>query len=95
MKRLVALVTAAGIASLGFVTSTVQAQAKAPGPNGRIAFARQAPMPNQGHVAFTIDPDGNDLRRLAKHADFPKWSPDGTEISIGDAECMFAGLCQP
>jgi WD40-like Beta Propeller Repeat len=95
MRRLVALVTIAGVAFLGFVTATLPVQAKAPGPNGRIAFARQATpaIPDQGHVVYTIDPDGSDLQRLAEQADFPKWSPDGTEISIGDAECMFEGLC--
>jgi hypothetical protein len=95
MRRLVALVAVAGITTMGFLASTGGVQAKAPARNGRIAFARQATpaIPDQGHVTYTIDPDGSDLLQLADHADFPKWSPDGNEISIGDAPCMFEGLC--
>jgi Tol biopolymer transport system component len=96
MRRLIALLVAAGMASLGSLAATGPAQAKAPGPNGRIAFARQATpvgIPDQGHVTSTVNPDGSHIEQLPGLADFPKWSPDGTEISIDDADCMFEGLC--
>jgi Tol biopolymer transport system component len=95
MRRLIALVTVAGMALLGLAAATAPAQAKAPGPNGRIAFARQATpaRPDQGHVTYTVNPDGTHIEQLPGLADFPKWSPDGNEIAIGDADCMFEGLC--
>jgi len=70
-------------------------QAKAPGLIGRIAFARQATpaISDQGHVVYTINPDGSQMHVLADPADSPRWSPDGTEIAIGDADCMFDGRC--
>ena len=42
MKRLVAFMSVAGLSLLGLIVVTGPTQAKAPGPNGQIAFARQA-----------------------------------------------------
>jgi Tol biopolymer transport system component len=88
-----ALVTTTVI--VGSVGVDMPAQAKVLGPNGRIAFARQATpaIEDQGHVVYTVDPDGTHIQELAEPADIPRWSPDGTEIAIGDAGCMFEGAC--
>jgi WD40-like Beta Propeller Repeat len=94
MRRLIGLAIVA-MTLLGVVTGTVSAQAQVSGPNGQLAFARQITpaIPDQGHVVYTVDPDGSHLRLLTKPGDFPHWSPDGTEIAIGDANCMFEGTC--
>jgi Tol biopolymer transport system component len=72
------------------------AQAKAPGPNGQIAFARQAtpPLEDGGHISYAVNPDGTQLRQLfAEHSDFPRWSPDGTQVALDDMDCQFDGTC--
>jgi Tol biopolymer transport system component len=93
MRRRPVVLVAAAMTLFGLVGVAGPAQAKAPGPNGRIAFARQATPPEHGHVVYTVNPDGSHLRELAKPADLPRWSPDGTEIATGDADCMFGGQC--
>ncbi len=58
------------------------ASAKVPGPNGRIAFAREIPRLDDT-ATFTIDPDGTDLARLLPGASIvPHWSPDGSKIAV-------------
>jgi hypothetical protein len=80
--------------ALGFAGIGAPAQAKAPGPNGRIAFARQTAPPGNGHVSYTVNSDGSHLQQLfAGHSDFPRWSPDGTQVSLGDMDCQFDGTC--
>jgi TolB protein len=51
--------------------------------NGRIVFMRGDPSQETG-VAYTVDPDGSDERRLVPegNSEFPTWSPDGTEIHV-------------
>lgn len=95
MRRRLVVLVATALTLFGLVGVTVPAQAKAPGPNGRIAFARQAnPVLEQGHIVYTVNPDGSHLQELAEPADIPRWSPDGTEASTDDADCMFdAGTC--
>jgi Tol biopolymer transport system component len=53
------------------------------GPAGRIAFMRGDASEEAG-VTYTVDPDGSDERRLVAEgsAEFPTWSPDGTEIHV-------------
>jgi len=85
------IVIAMAVVCVGF---GMPSQAKAPGPNGRIAFAREAAPPGGGHVSYTLNPDGTDLDQLlAGHSDFPRWSPDGTHLSLGDMDCQFDGTC--
>lgn len=83
---------------LGIVSPS--AQAKAPGPNGQIVFAREAtppgagPREGSGHVSYTVNPDGTQLEQLfAGHSDFPRWSPDGTQVALDDMDCQFDGTC--
>jgi len=86
----------AGLSLLGLIVVTGPTQAKAPGPNGQIAFARQATPPREdgGHVSYTVNPDGTQLQQLvAGHSDFPRWSPDGTQVALGDIDCQFDGTC--
>lgn len=65
-----------------FVLGAPATNAKVPGPNGRIAFAREIPRLD-GMATFTIDPDGtNDARLLRGASELPRWSPDGTEIAV-------------
>ncbi len=66
-----------------------------PGPNdsttgavpeldGRIVFMR-GDASHEAGVAYTVDPDGSDERRLVSefpNSEFPSWSPDGTEIHV-------------
>jgi Tol biopolymer transport system component len=95
MRRRLVVLVATAMTLFGLVGVTEPAQAKPPGPNGRIAFARQAtpPVGEHGHVVYTVDPDGSHLQELAQPGDIPRWSPDGTEISIDDADCFSGGVC--
>jgi Tol biopolymer transport system component len=76
-KWLTAIVLCAGMA-----IPASPAQAKAPGPNGRIAFARFDPALG-GTVTYTVNPDGSQQQQLfPRGAENPHWSPDGNEVSI-------------
>jgi WD40-like Beta Propeller Repeat len=82
MRRLMALVTVAGLIALGVVTSAGSAQAKVPGPNGQITFARFDPATDESHV-FTVNPDGTHEQQLPPDAaGLPYWSPDGSQILL-------------
>jgi Tol biopolymer transport system component len=76
-KWLTAIVLCAGMA-----LPASPAQAKVPGPNGRIVFARFDP-PLGGTVTYTVNPDGSQQQQLfPRGAENPHWSPDGSEVSI-------------
>src|SRR5919198_1244582 len=93
-SRLIVLAIAAATTCVGFVAVSDPVQAKAPCPNGEIAFAREATPPGDGHVSYAVNPDGTHLHQVfADHSDFPHWSPDGTEIELGDMDCQFDGTC--
>jgi Tol biopolymer transport system component len=80
-KLLIALVTVAGTTVLGFVPAGL-AQAKVPGPNGRIAFARIDPALG-GSVTYTVNPDGSRVQQLlTRGSEGPQWSPDGSQVSL-------------
>jgi Tol biopolymer transport system component len=71
-------------AMMGLTRFGDQVQAKAPGPNGRIAFERFDPT--LGHmVTYTANPDGSHQQQLyfGGMSAFPDWSPDGSQVSIG------------
>ncbi len=82
MRRLVALLSVAGMAVLGLAV-TGPAQAKVSGLNGRIVFARFDPKVG-GVVSYTVNPDGSHVQQLffSGHSEFPHWSPDGSQVSI-------------
>jgi hypothetical protein len=62
MHKLVALGLLAGVAVLAAVVA-MPADAKVPGPNGRIAFARFDPALD-GTVTFSANPDGTHVEQL-------------------------------
>ena len=88
MKRLMALLAVAGVATLGMTVSGGPALAAFPGTNGRIAFSTggDGSDPSITGQIFTVRPDGTGLRRLThvpkgKHAISPSFSPDGRRIA--------------
>ena len=81
MKRLLVIAFAifASIAPAGIVGV---ARAEAPGPNGRIAYVTDSKGCDDCH-AFSVAPDGSDKLRLTDlGVGGPRWSPDGTQLSI-------------
>src|SRR2546422_10724849 len=84
MRKLTVISVLVSLAALAAVTA-LPAGAKVPGPNGRIAFARDDPASTEGDTfAFTANPDGSDPKQLfpGHHAGSPHWSPDGTEVAV-------------
>ncbi len=70
-----------------FGAHVAPAEAKVPGPNGQIAFARFDPSLDST-VTYTVNLDGSGLRELFPRAsDAPHWSPDGSELTVG-ASCL-------
>jgi Tol biopolymer transport system component len=61
--------------------SASHAQAKVPGPNGRIAFSRYVQDDNT--VTYTVNPDGSHMQQLFPgFSGGPRWSPDGSQVSL-------------
>jgi TolB protein len=93
MKRWWIAVAVTATAMMGLAGTGEQVQAKAPGPNGRIAFTRQDPTcGGDCSTTFTVNPDGSHVQKLLSGTCCTNWSPDGTEISFL-AECSFGGPC--
>ena len=93
MKRLLGASIVAMLAAFGVLSSAGPVPAQAGGQNGQIAFAREASPPANGHVIYVVNPDGSGLQQVAAPADFPRWSPDGSRLALGDMPCMFGGAC--
>jgi Tol biopolymer transport system component len=85
MRKPLILGLLAGLATLTALTAT-PGVAKAPGPNGRIAFARFDPVV-QDDVTYTANPDGSHMQRLLPGfaSGMPHWSPDGTAIAVASS----------
>ena len=85
MRRWWIAVAVTATAMTCLVGTSEQVQAKAPGPNGRIAFSRVIPGGgNEDTVTYTMNPDGSHIRRLiAGFSSFPRWSPDGSLVAVG------------
>jgi Tol biopolymer transport system component len=82
VRRLIVLVSVAAMTLLGVVAIGGSAQAKVPGPNGQIVFARFDPA-LESTVTYTVNPDGSHQQQLfPRGAENPRWSPDGSEVSI-------------
>jgi Tol biopolymer transport system component len=65
----------------GMALSASHAQAKVPGPNGRIAFSRYVQDDNT--VTYTVNPDGSHMQQLFPgFSGGPRWSPDGSQVSL-------------
>lgn len=96
--RSMSLAAVAALALVGVVAETAPAEAKAPGPNGQIAFSRlDPPICNQGCTSvYTINPDGTHQQKLSfpglGSLSSPNWSPDGTQIAV-IADCQSDGSC--
>jgi Tol biopolymer transport system component len=82
VRRLIALFTVVAIMLLAPIVVTGPAQAKVPGSNGQIVFARFDHALG-GTVIYTVNPDGSHLQELfARGAELPHWSPDGSQVAI-------------
>jgi Tol biopolymer transport system component len=82
MRRLIALVPILAMTGLGLVVGTGPTQAKVPGSNGQIVFARSDPAVDNSYI-FTINPDGtHEEQLLDTFAQIPTWSPDGSRIAM-------------
>jgi Tol biopolymer transport system component len=93
MKRLVTIALVGTTLALGLSSVQLPVQAKAPGPNGQIAFMRQDPtICTDCTSVYTVNPDGTHEKLLFRSAGTPYWSPDGTQISVL-ADCSFGGSC--
>jgi Tol biopolymer transport system component len=58
------------------------AEAKAPGPNGRIVFGRFDPA-IEGFRVFTANPDGShEVQLLPGAAECPRWAPNGSKVLV-------------
>ena len=87
MRKLLAL----GLLALGLLVglaafvalAVLPADAKPPGPNGRIAFA-VSDRASEGTVTYTANPDGSHVKPLFSDGPSgePRWSPDGSRIAI-------------
>jgi hypothetical protein len=76
-------IVAAALTTLGLTGLSVPAQAKAPGPNGQIAFSRYDPAFGDD-ATYTMNPDGSNVRPLFPSfaSTAPHWSPDGTHVAV-------------
>jgi TolB protein len=82
MKRLIALMTVAGMTLVGLVAVGGPTQANVSGPNGQILFTRYDPTIEDDHV-FTANPDGSHEVQLPPPnaaAGCPSWAPDGSRV---------------
>lgn len=72
--------------AVGLSGSGGSVQGKTPGTNGRIAYVRYDHAEGDT-LTFTINPDGSHPQQLFLDgpSGFPRWSPDGSQVSIGTA----------
>jgi len=82
MRKLIVLGLLASAVAVAAVTA-MPAAGRAPGSNGRIAFAVFDPALD-GTVTYTANPDGSHVEQLfsAAPSGEPRWSPDGSEVAI-------------
>jgi Tol biopolymer transport system component len=68
------------------------AEAKVPGPNGQIVFARFDPSLDDT-VTYAMNPDGSHVRQLFPGAsEGPHWSPDGSKVAL--LSCLDPPVCR-
>jgi hypothetical protein len=80
MRRVSRLLVALALVALATATAS-PAGAKAPGPNGQIAFSRPDPVTGEPRI-FIANPDGTHEHQLLLPVpgDGPVWSPDGGKL---------------
>jgi hypothetical protein len=83
MRKLIVLGLIASFLAVAAVATVMSAGGKVPGQNGRIAFALFDPA-RDGTVTYTANPDGSRVKRLfaAGPSGEPRWSPDGSRLTI-------------
>jgi Tol biopolymer transport system component len=82
MRRHWIVTLAAVFAVSGTMSVGGPSQAKVPGPNGQLVFARFDPAIDDSHV-FTVNPDGtHEHQLLDAAAEIPHWSPDGSRVAM-------------
>ena len=65
--------------------------------DGRLVYGRHTP-PDDAFVIYTADVDGGDERELLVGAELPRWSPDGTKLSVVAERpqgLIFVGMINP
>jgi hypothetical protein len=97
-SRIIALVVTIASAMLAGVEGPIQA--KVPGTNGRILFARrEIDLDNRfRQFIYTANPDGSDQQRLTPQqtrfaTELARWSPDGSEIALTTDFCEEGIVC--
>jgi Tol biopolymer transport system component len=88
-RRSIAVLGVAAITFLALAVVAGPGEAKVPGTNGRILFARFDPSVEDTFV-FTANPDGSHEEPvLSQPAESPHWSPDGSQIAL--LSCLTPG----
>jgi Tol biopolymer transport system component len=68
------------VATASFFGVVSQADGRTRGPNGLVAFAREA---GDDTISYTVNPDGTHLKRLFPgFSGGPRWSSDGRRVSV-------------
>lgn len=82
-RQLLSVMFGVAALTLTCLTSVVEpASAKAPGPNGEIAFFQDNGDDKGTPSVYTVNPDGTHQQLVVESADTPHWSPDGTQIAM-------------
>jgi Tol biopolymer transport system component len=90
MRRSFAIVAA--LTMFGLVGVGGSVDAKVPGPNGQIVFARSDPSLDDT-VTYAVNPDGTHLRQFFPGAsEAPHWSPDGSKVAL--LACLDPPVCR-
>lgn len=92
-SRMIILLTVIATTLAGLAALTAPAQAKVPGPNGRIAFTR-TDFNTGTDMTYTINADGTGLKPLFSKfpSSVPHWSPDGTLVAV---QSGLTNVCPP
>src|SRR5881409_384526 len=83
VKRLVMAIAVVTLTASSIGVVAGPAQARTPGANGRIVFARYYPS-SDSSFTYTANADGSDQTRLLPgyESSSPHWSPDGTQVAV-------------
>jgi hypothetical protein len=82
MKRATKMLVAVALMSFGIAMTSAPAGALDPPVNGRIAFERYDPVADESHASRSTQTGQARTHFVPEPAQIPRWSPDGTKISI-------------